>query len=158
MAREQALRVTGRWLQGAVAGGLFSRTLCPFAAAPLRSGAVRLALSDATCPELLLGSVRRELATLFPLSSTSTSASAPECPVPTLNSTDSDTVAPRPETTLLVAPHLFQNDFRGMIHFSWRIMDLISSDSDLAGRVQVSAGMDDREEVLNNWCLICLLS
>ena len=37
-------------------------------------------------------------------------------------------------------------------------MDLISSDSDLAGRVQVSVGMDDREEVLNNWCLICLLS
>ena len=51
----------------------------------------------------------------------------------------------QPETTLVVAPLLFRNDYRGMIHFSWRVMELISEDSRWAEQVQVRGLCGERD-------------
>ena len=120
MAASYPLRVTRSWLERAVVGGdMFRRPLCPFANKPWRDGKVRIKVFDGSCQEQLLLVVCRELNELFP-----TGAAA-------------NTVE-RPETTLVVSPHLFREDYRSMIHFSWRIMELISSKDHLMEKVQVN--------------------
>lgn len=115
------LRLTRRWLDRAVVSGdMFGRPLCPFANKPWRDGKVKIAVFEGSCQEELLLAVCRELSVLFPAGN----AAVPVQSHP-------------PETTLVVSPQLFREDYRSMIHFSWRIMDFISSKDHLVEKVQV---------------------
>lgn len=115
--------MTRKWLESSVVGGsLYNRTLCPFAARPWKRGGVKLVVSPTTSDETLLRVICEELRILFP---------RPEMPPL------SQVSPPVPETSLIIAPLLFENDYRKMIHFSWKVMEHISSESSLAGKVQV---------------------
>ena len=106
-----------------VSGDLYQRPLCPFASKPWKQDKVKLVVSDSTCEEKLLQSISLELEVLFP-----STPLAPSC----------KTSSPAPDTTLIIAPLLFQNDYRQMIHFSWKVMEHISTQSHLIEKVQVS--------------------
>mmetsp|Transcript_30513 Transcript_30513/g.56834 ORF Transcript_30513/g.56834 Transcript_30513/m.56834 type:complete len:156 (-) Transcript_30513:2283-2750(-) len=124
MTTSYPLRVTRKWLERAVVGGdIFRRPLCPFANKPWRDGKVKVHVFEGSCQEQLLLTVCRELNELF---------SADDAEVRTQS---------RPETTLVVSPQLFREDYRSMIHFSWRIMEFISSNDHLIDKVQVRSAM-----------------
>ena len=112
------LRATTKWLRHAVAGKLYTRPLCPFASKPLRSELIRLVSCDSECEEQLMSLLKQELNCLFPVTRQSSETS--------------------PATTLVVAPNLFHNNYRAMVHFSWRIMEYISTQAAYAEQVQVS--------------------
>lgn len=117
----RSLQATRKWLQKAVVGGdLYHRPLCPFASKPWKEEKLKLVVSDSACEENLLQTIYQELNVLFP-------TSTPSSPVP--------------DTSLIIAPFLFQNDYRKMIHFSWRILEHISTESHLNEKVQVSTSI-----------------
>ena len=121
MVKSRSLRATRKWLQTAVVGGdLYHRPLCPFASKPWQEHKLKLTVHENACEDDLLQTIYQELNALFP----TCSAASPFdlCP----------------DTSLIIAPSLFQNDYRKMIHFSWKIMAHISNQSHLNEKVQVS--------------------
>ena len=113
-------KATKRWLTDVIVSpALYGRALCPFAAGPFHRkplSKLRISVTECSEEEELLQLVRDELDFLFP-------AGVPAGDVP--------------ETTLLVAPNHFQNDYRAMVHFSWNIMSHITSSAHLNQKVQV---------------------
>jgi hypothetical protein len=130
MVMKSSLQATKRWLETAVVGGgLYHRPLCPFASKPWKQDKVKLVVSEVDCEEKLLQIMRQELDVLFPTSF------SPE------KESITTTLSP-PETSLIITPFLFQNDYRKMIHFSWKIMEHISTQNHLIEKVQVSTVVD----------------
>lgn len=112
------LNVTKLWVSKAItSSALYGRALCPFAKKVVDSTPSRLkiSVSSSVNEDDLLAEVKSELNSLFP--------------------PDPSTV--QHHTTLLVAPNLFQNNYRSMIHFSWKIMEAINSDARYQQKLQV---------------------
>lgn len=113
-----AEKIARRWLMEAIVSKkLYGRALCPFAASVVNSKKLRMNICDSTHEDILMTTVEKELTLL--------------CPDKTEHTID------KPETTLIVVPHLFHNNYRSMIHFSWKIMDYISSSEHYREKMQV---------------------
>ncbi len=98
------------WLQDVVVG----LDLCPFAAGPMRRGAVRIAVSEATDAESALTDLWLELDRLF--------------------GTATETV----ETTLLALPAIDQHDFEGLVHLT-EVAEAVADRAGYADLVQIIA-------------------
>jgi uncharacterized protein len=115
---EMAELLARKWLMEAIVSKkLYGRALCPFAASVVHTG-LRVSVTDAKTNEDLLKTVEEELQLIYPCNNILPSRKPPE-------------------TTILIVPHMFNGNYRSMIHFSWKIMEIISSSESYQGKLQV---------------------
>lgn len=132
---KSVLSHTKKWVDLAIASPkLYGRALCPFAGGPVKSNPSKLqiSISTATNEAELLNEVINELEIILPKPSAfGGNVNENAC------NFDDHANKDRPETTLLVVPNQFKNDYRKMIHFSWKIMSFISDNKHLYQQAQV---------------------